>query len=259
MRRINFFVAGVQKSGTTALDTFLREHSSLQMASIKEVHFFDNEQIDWEHPDYQLLHDKFDWSDAGTLRGEATPIYTYWPDSLYRLKAYNADARLIVGLRHPVFRAYSHWRMEATRKADDLPFAKAIREGRERVKASPGGVHRVYSYVERGHYDVQVRRLLSLFPRSQVHFFRTDHLFDRSAEVLCEVERFLGVPQILSARRRYIVPVVSEDMGEMSIEDRHYLSALFAPCIAATQQLTGLELSDWVRDDYREPMGREAG
>ncbi|MCA0448534.1 MAG: sulfotransferase, partial [Proteobacteria bacterium] len=42
MGRVDFFIAGVQKGGTTALDHYLRDHPAIQMASVKEVHAFDD-------------------------------------------------------------------------------------------------------------------------------------------------------------------------------------------------------------------------
>lgn len=254
MRRIDFFIAGVQKSGTTALDSFLREHPQLAMAKTKEVHFFDNESLDWAAPDYEQLHVQFDWGRSDVQRGEATPIYTYWPQALERLQRYSPTARLIVGLRHPAFRAFSHWRMEVSRNADTLSFSAAIREGRERVRSSPSQAHRVYSYVERGFYDQQIARTLSLFPRSQLHFFRTDELFTQPAKALAKIEDFLGVGRVLPANGRYVVPVESKDFGAMTSADRRFLDEVFAPSLTEVERLSGLDLGDWRNSKYEEPM-----
>lgn len=224
------------------------------MATVKEVHFFDNESLDWSNPDYEQFHAQFNWDRGDARRGEATPIYTYWPQALERLQRYNPSARLIVGLRHPSFRAFSHWRMEVTRNADTLSFSAAIREGRERVRSAPGRVHRVYSYVERGYYDQQIARLLSLFPRSQLHFFRTDQLFSRPADTVTRIEDFLGVERALTASQRYVVPLESKDFGLMTPGDRAYLDDLFGASIAEVERLSGQDLSDWRDPEYAEPM-----
>jgi hypothetical protein len=44
-RKIDFIIGGSQKSGTTALDFYLRQHPEIGMASRKELHFFDNEKV----------------------------------------------------------------------------------------------------------------------------------------------------------------------------------------------------------------------
>jgi hypothetical protein len=252
---VDFFIAGVQKAGTTALDAMLRRHPEIQMARVKEVHHFDDERIDWARPDHSRLHGAFDWSVSGVVRGEATPVYTYWPDALSRLRQYNPRSRLIVGLRHPSFRAFSHWRMEKNRLADPLPFDEAISAaGRRRVHEAPQGVHRVFSYVERGYYSTQVTELLRLFPRDKVLFFRTDELWERSKRVLADVQDFLGVQRLIEARQEYIVPLVSEKLGDIGSGERAVLDDLFAEDVKATGALTDLDLSDWLDPSYREPM-----
>ncbi len=253
--RVQFFVAGVQKGGTTALDSILREHPSVQMARVKEVHHFDDEAIDWSAPDHSRLHAAFDWDAAGVVRGEATPITIYWPNALERLRRYQPRAKLIIGLRHPAFRAFSHWRMETKRGWDALPFRQAVgTEGRQRVHDAPGGVHRVFSYVERGLYAGQVERLLTLFPRSQILFFRTERLWLEPGQVLHAVQDFIGVERRLIAPRRYVVPLDSSDLGPIPAESRRMLGQVFAADIRRTAALSGLDLADWLRPDYREPM-----
>src|ERR1700759_4927096 len=99
--RVAFIIAGVQKGGTTALFDYLGEEPGLSLSREKEVHFFDDEAQDWAAPDYGAYHAQFA-ADEGRLRGEATPICLYWPNSLKRIRAYNSAMRLIVALRDPV-------------------------------------------------------------------------------------------------------------------------------------------------------------
>lgn len=252
--QLDFFVAGAQKAGTTALHEMLRVHAGLDLPDAKELHFFDDESRDWASPSYDSLHCHFDWTHAA-MRGEATPIYLYWPNALERLRAYNPAAKIIIGLRHPVFRAYSHWRMEVSREAEALDFSSAIRSGRERVRHAPHGVHRVYSYVERGYYDTQVERLLSLFPRKQVHFFRTDELFEHPARVLALLWSFLGVDPAADAHDvGYVAPVANRVNAEINAADRLLLEEEYRGRYNRIEELTGLDLSDWRERDYTEPM-----
>jgi len=254
---LDFFIAGVQKGGTTALDYFLRQHPSVQMAKVKEVHFFDDDRIDWSAPDLERLNASFAWDDSeNVVRGEATPIYTYWPNSLERLQRYNPSTKLIICLRHPTFRAWAHWRMETKRGADKMPFRDAIEQaGRKRVRETPGGAHRVFSYVERGFYSNQVARVLHLFPRKQILFLRTDHLWSELQASLAAVQAHLGVPYQTYTEQRYVVPLNSSDLGKIPMECRDLLSAVFRDDILTTADRTGLDLSDWLHVDYDEAIG----
>jgi hypothetical protein len=253
---IDFFIVGVQKGGTTALDSYLRQSPFVQMADVKEVHFFDNESLDWSDPAYLSFHEHFEWSQtSGIIRGEATPIYMYWPYAMERILRYNAAAKLIVCLRHPSYRAHSHWRMETMRSAETLPFEDAISEaGRRRVRYAEGGVHRVYSYVERGFYAPQIRRLRQLFPPEQLLFLRTDDLWTRTKSTLSRVYRFLNLAPSAPAGTAYIVPVRSDGLGTISETALLKLNSLFEVDINETSGLTGLSLADWMEPDYREPM-----
>jgi len=98
--RVQFFIAGVQKAGTTALDSVLRDHPSIQMAGVKEVHHFDDDTIDWSAPDHGRLHAAYDWAAMGAVRGEATPITLYWPNALVlaaaRIRANTATSSLLL-------------------------------------------------------------------------------------------------------------------------------------------------------------------
>src|ERR1700761_3269521 len=127
--RVSFLVAGVQKGGTTALFDYLGDEPGLSLAREKELHFFDDESQDWAAPNTAAYHAAFAPFD-GRPRGEATPIYVYWPNSLARIRAYNPAMKLIVVLRDPVQRAWSHWRMEFARGVETRPFAWCIRQGR---------------------------------------------------------------------------------------------------------------------------------
>lgn len=208
-RHVAFLIAGVQKGGTTALFDYLVEHPALDLPAIKEAHFFDDERgVDWAAPDYARYHALFS-RPAPALRGEATPIYVYWPQCLERIAAYNPAMKLILLFRDPVERAWSHWRMEYGRGAETRPFAWCIREGRHRVAtdAVTPGFHREYSYVERGFYGAQLERLYKHFPRRQTLLLTSEDLAANPGPVLARVTEFLEVPPFpgkIEARRSHV-------------------------------------------------------
>jgi hypothetical protein len=130
--RVSFIVIGVQKAGTTALHDYLADDPAIGLSDVKEVHYFDDETVDWAAPDYGAYHAHFA-DDGREIRGEATPIYVYWPNALDRIRAYNPAMRLILMLRDPVERAWSHWRMETARGVEQHSFAWCVRRGRQRL------------------------------------------------------------------------------------------------------------------------------
>ena len=66
-KRLSFLVCGAQKSGTTALAAYLRQHPGIQLPEKKELHFFDDEMQPWPEPDPGSLHSHFQGADADQL------------------------------------------------------------------------------------------------------------------------------------------------------------------------------------------------
>ena len=148
--KVGFLIAGVQKGGTTSLHSYLRQHPQILMARPKEAHFFDDdEKFVAGVPNYSAYHRHFTFRLSASICGEATPIYLYWSDAMRRIWEYNPEMKIIALLRNPIERAWSHWRMETVRKADDAPFSIAIRRESERVREALPHQHRVYSYLYR--------------------------------------------------------------------------------------------------------------
>lgn len=244
MRRLGFIVGGVQKAGTTSLFGYLAQHPQLLPPPRKELHFFDNETIDWRRPDYGSLERAF--SDAGERIGfEATPISLFWPNALERIFAYNPAMKLIVIFRDPMERAFSHWRMERARSIEALPFEAAVREGRRRVAEErvPGHAWRHFSYVERGFYARQLQRALTLCPREHLLLLRSTDLRCDHAAVLQRIAAFLNIdafPQLPPRADRQ-----DEPHAAMREEDALYLRALFRDEMAEFQHISGLSVADW--------------
>ena len=248
LERVSFLVAGVQKGGTTALFHYLDGLPGVQMAPAKEVHFFDDETgVDWTRPDYGGLHAAFPELDARP-RGEATPIYIYWPRCLERIAAYNPAMRLVLLFRDPVERAWSHWKMEYARGWETEPFAWCVRQGRARVDCpEASGFHRVFSYVERGFYGAQLARALTLFPREQMLLLRSEDLDNRPDETLARICRFVGAPppEGRVTPRRELVAKDIDYGAPISTADREHLSGVFADDLAQFARLSGLDVSAW--------------
>lgn len=240
--RVGFLVGGVQKGGTTALFHYLNDLPSVQMSPAKEVHFFDDEVgVDWTAPDYARFHAAFPPPD-GRARGEATPIYLYWPNCVERIARYDPAMKLIFLFRDPVARAWSQWRMETARGWESEPFDWCIREGRGRVDSPEApGFHRIHSYVERGFYGRQLAHALTLFPREQMLLLTSDELKADPTGVLGRICRFIGAapPAGPVAQRRELV---GGESGRITAADVAYLRTVYAEDQALFEQLSGLSL-----------------
>ncbi|MEO0983329.1 MAG: sulfotransferase [Pseudomonadota bacterium] len=245
--KLDFIIAGVQKAGTTALAAYLDQHPDVALPAAKELHHFRygySAEKPPPKPDADLAA-AFGAALGTKICGEATPAYLYWPHALELIADHNPDVTLILTLRHPVARAYSAWSMEVRRGRETLSFSDAIRSGRERVSRAPGGVHMIFSYVERGFYSAQIRRLLTLFPRGQVAFLRSDEIAAGRAALQSLLARLGAAPFAFEPIDHNVFPSSLAPEPGLA-EDFAYLQDVFAEDLADLGGLTGLDVADWV-------------
>ena len=245
-KRIDFMIAGVQKGGTTSLDAYLRQHPEISMAKRKEVHFFDKRPpTGLSAFDYFIYHRQFHWDRqrAGAKLGEATPILTWWTGAMERLWQYNPDIKVIMLLRDPVERAWSHFRMDRRLQREGETFSSAIRTERERARRSLPLQDRERSQVSRGFYAHQVRNLKRLFPDEQLLFLRSEDLSAHAQPELDKVTDFLGVDRFaFEAEPRHNS---ATDSDRMSAEDRAFLEEMFRLDAQETRRLLGWDKGSW--------------
>ncbi len=199
--RVDFVIGGTQKGGTTALAHFLGQHPEICLPLQKEAHFFDAADfpVDETPEASGERYRKFFPAEWGGRRcGDATPVYMYLPEIAGRIWRYNPAMKWIVLLRDPVERAVSHYQMERARGNEPLPFEEAIaaekgRLRRDRDNRAWDSSVRLHSYIHRGLYTRQIRRLRRWFGEEAVLILTTEDLRHRHAETLRRVYQFLGL------------------------------------------------------------------
>lgn len=184
----NFLIVGAMRSGTTTLFHHLSQHPQAFLPPQKEVHFFDlnyNKGVTW-------YEKQFSGAKGQKVIGEGTQTYMYLPEVAPRIAALLGDIKLIAILRNPVERAYSHYWHNRSRGIDPLPFAEAIAAESERLKAGDPS-RRMFSYVDRGRYVHQLRRLCEHFSRENLHVILFDDLKKSPMETFQTLCGFLGI------------------------------------------------------------------
>src|SRR5947207_15725823 len=124
---VDFVVAGVQKAGTTALHYFIARHPHIALPRDQALHFFDKEENFRAEPDYDVLHGNFDAARRWLIAGEVTSDYVYWKPAMERIARYNPWMKIIISLRNPADRAFSHWNMRRAKGQESEDFLDAIK------------------------------------------------------------------------------------------------------------------------------------
>ncbi len=184
----NFLIIGAMRSGTTSLAHYLAGHPDVFFSRPKELHFFDSHYqrgVEWYRAQF---------AGAGSKRavGEATPNYLHHAQSIARMAEVVREARLLVVLRDPVDRAYSHYWHNRARGKEPLSFEAALATEDRRLEGDD--LDRAwYSYLDRGRYLGQLRRVCEFFPRRALHVLLFEDLRDRPESTYRAACRFLSL------------------------------------------------------------------
>jgi hypothetical protein len=251
----DFLIVGPQRTGTTWLHAHLRFHPQIMLSEPKEIFFFSRLKNP-QHPRFESA--ELSWylrhfreplarrlaKSAVTLRrcrepyrpivrGEATASYAAMDtDLIDEVVALKPDVRVIMMIRDPVDRAWSHAKKDLVRKT-----------GR-RVDQVPAEEFREFF---RDEYQVSCARYVRNHDNWQERL-RPGHLYvgafeeitRRPHDLMLEVMSFLGV----RSDPRYISSDVHEEVNptaksSVPLEYRAYLEDLFGEEIAALEARFG--------------------
>ncbi|MBZ5739241.1 sulfotransferase [Nocardioides sp. GBK3QG-3] len=251
--RFGFMIAGTQKAGTSSLSKLLDRHPQIVRAPRKEMHFFDNESLDWERPDYSS-YEVAPLRPRHRLVGDATPLYLWWPQALERIRAYNPDMKFIVLFRDPIERLFSQWQMVLNRWPDQAPswstfLTRFAPDGLEDRIPPKTNVHayRMQSGVVRGYYGAQLERGYEMFGRERFHVVEFRHFVSDHGPVVDAITDFLGIqryreqpalPHALPGK-----PAVADSAP--TADDIAALAERYRDDFALFERLSGLELGAW--------------
>lgn len=194
----NFFIVGAPKAGTTSLYHYLKMHPEVFMSPIKEPNFFSYDETVRQN----LYHKE---KGVGTLDaylelfatangrhkavGEASVSYLFYPSVPAKIKELVPDAKIIMSLRNPVDRAFSHYYMEHKLGYVNVPL-EDILSGKSNHKFA----HLWYQqYIELGLYHQQVKRYLDVFGKENVRIYIYDEITDNMEGMILNLLEYLQI------------------------------------------------------------------
>lgn len=256
----DFLVIGAKRGGTTSLFNYLLQHPCVptlfpSRSNIKGVHFFDTNfarGVAWYRSHFPSLpYRAYQRRARGreTVAGEASPYYIFHPHAPRRAHRVVPAAKLIVLLRNPVDRAYSHYRERVRHAREPLSFEEAVEQEPVRLKGEVERMledesyysyaHEQSSYVSQGIYVDQLKAWLELYSRDRVCILRSEDFYADPQRAYDRVLAFLGLPpwQLRNMRRYNFHP--SLELKPSTIRE---LAEYFAPHNQRLGEYLGMDL-----------------
>lgn len=230
-------IIGGHKCGTTSLFYWLIEHPELcgpfgkeafwiesitgdvlpglPAGAFKETAYFSfKTQLGMTIDPYWAL-----FPDTGGI--EASPDYLTTKDCAKKLARELPDVKLIVILRDPVERCWSHyWHEVMYNKIEELPFVQAIHR---RIENPRDEYH--FNYLESGCYSRHLFEWAKYFPLENICLIKSEEMFESPEQVLLAVQCFIGVEPI--KLDHYGIHLKNENKPEMPDYISQYLSEYY--------------------------------
>ena len=242
----DFMIIGAMRGGTTSLYSYLTAHPNISPAHMKEVHFFDvyfHKGLHWYRAQFPSTVQKYyaeHIQKQTFITGEASPYYLFHPHAPRRIAQLLPQVKLVVLLRNPVSRAYSHYYHEVAGGHEKLTFEEAIDHEEERIGQEMEKLakneqyvsynHRHYSYLARGIYVDQLRVWMDLFPKEQFLILKSEDFYTDPAMGLKQVLQFVDVPAMgLKEQKEEYEQLNTTKPPKMDAATRKRLHAYFEP------------------------------
>lgn len=203
LRKPNFFVVGVPKSGTTALCQYLGEHQNVFVSNPKEPFYWCS-----DFPNSKPLHKMTSLEnylglfeaagDHHAAIGEGSTTYMQSRVAIQSIMEFNPKARFIAMLRNPIDVAYGmHGELVRHFLEDEPDFGKAwqLQADRANGRSLPRltRMDHQLQYGDVASFSPQLQRLTSLVPESQRMVIVFEDFVRDTATVYEDVLSFLGL------------------------------------------------------------------
>lgn len=180
--KINLFIVGAMKSGTTTLSDFLNNSVDFY-APQKEGHLFYDDVFDrLKIKKYESLCDNVKWF------ADKTPTYGIFDESPKLIYDYNPHAKIIWILRDPIKRALSHIVHAQKTGAEYRSAERCIQDELRGVV-----LDRSLAYVLRSDYCTQINKYSNLFKQEQILVIKYEDFIAAKEHVFKQLAQFLDI------------------------------------------------------------------
>lgn len=195
---LDFICIGAAKSATTTLHELIKSHPELSVPSTKEAPYFSDDNVYYRGLEW-YTQANFSGSNPNTLWGTLTPQYMIGqgditPDTVaQRIKNDLPNVKIIVLIRHPIERAFSHYRMLLRNGHEKRSFEQAVNDilaGNTKLDnyEDPDS-----NYILCSEYGKILQSYYARFPKSNILVLTTDQLKQNPGQTLENIFSFLQI------------------------------------------------------------------
>ncbi len=189
--RCNLVMPGAAKSGTSSLHELLDQHPDIEMSSKKEPHHFSRrERFEAGAAAHNAL---FEGGGEPLYCGESSTSYMISEAAIARIRESLVDPKIIILLRDPVERTFSHYRWRYTLGLEDREFLDALREDGYAYDPEQTHGYGYRSYLQFSRYGTYVPKWVSAFGEDNVLIVSTQSLKSDPAATFAKCVRFLDL------------------------------------------------------------------
>jgi len=190
----NLIIPGAAKSGTSSLHEYLDQHPLISMSSSKEPHHFCRND---RYAGGSAAHNSL-FQEKSSVRyfGESSTGYLPWAPAAERIARDLHCPKVIIILRHPVSRCFSHFRWRYRLGLEKRSFLDAVKEdgfGYHPEKPSQFGY---MAYLEFSQYSKQCPFWESTFGKENCLLLSSRELLGDQESTLARCLDFLDLPRI---------------------------------------------------------------
>ena len=232
MTHVSVFHIGPQKTGTTWLYRCFKEHPEIIVPFKDKTHFYD---LNWtKNEDWYTQ--QFPRANPKSVILDPTPSYFRNPLAPQRIHEYNPTAKIIICVREPITRAFSHYWHEKRKKSISYGFEDVL-----------GNYDLYCSWIETGFYAYHIERYLEYFDRKQILVQFFDLLENDPQKFFIEACDFIGIssdflPSIINVKVNEGIGLSRAKSVRRLVVIREYLEKLkMQRTVAVLQSLWDLQ------------------
>ena len=169
------------------------------MSAVKEPNFFSKIQKigpSIVFDDENLYLQLFTKGKGKSIIGEASTSYLYFKGTEDRIHGFNKESRIIIALRNPVERAYSHYLMDRDKYGrEKYPVHKVLMDENYIPRYGFHG-KMVNPYIYPSKYFDHVNRYIKRFGKEKVKVIFFEEMTDNQEKIFNDVFNFLGIKTI---------------------------------------------------------------